>query len=264
MSLSRSSLALCVAACVSGAASAQTAAEADASSSSSWRYSVGVRFLLQDRPDGQSSTKLKPMLGIGYGRWKLGSMVSDDWLSFNSFRKEPSISYDFLQSRKIRLGVSLRIHNLSSQDDWDGFSGGRKTIRGRVQVTYLLDDQWAIGTEFTTDLRNRGDGQTISLGPSYTMRLDERSRLSFNGGVTWGSAEHWRTAAGSLVPPDAPLGSGLGAVGIGSSYRHLISPRLSWFASIGKSWAVGNYADYTSSSGIKAQVGLRYHDQLGW
>ena len=259
----RTILALCVAAWMPGAW-AQTAVGDVASSASSWRYSVGARLYFQDQPDGQSSTKLKPMLGVAYGRWKIGSMASDDWLRFNSFRKEPSISYDFLDSRKIRFGVSVRIHNLSTQEGWDGFSGGRKTLRGRAQVTYLLDDRWAIGSELTTDLRNRGDGQTLSLGPSYTIPVDERSRLTFNAGVTWATSEHWRTSAGSGLPPDARLGAGPGAVGIGSSYRQLIAPRLSWFASIGKSWPVGDYADYAGPPRLTGQVGLQYHDKLGW
>jgi hypothetical protein len=226
-------------------------------------YAVGLRIRTNDLTDLGATSKLLPLIGLRYGRWKLGSSADiDEWLAFNSFRKEPTVSFDLAQSDRIKAALSLRIQNIKTGESFDFIESGRKTLRGRALVNYKLGTSSFLGFEVTQDLLNRGDGTTVSLGVSESFRLTERSLLIANAGVTWANAIHWQagnpasTAAGNLS-------SGLGSVGVGASYRYSPSPSWAWYTSVGSSRLVGEVGQVLGTQWrFSGQLGILYFGKL--
>jgi hypothetical protein len=226
-------------------------------------YVVGARIRIVDFANTSGNTKLSPLLGFKYGRWKVGTNADvDEWLIFSGFRKEPTLSYDFFQSDRIKTAFSLRIQNLTTGEAFDFTEPGRKTLRGRALLNYKLADRTYLGFELTRDLLNRGDGTTFSTGVSHIFPLNEKSIVIANAGVVWADGEHWRTSNSSYAA-SATLGAGFGSLGLGLSYRFAPSKNWAWYATTGLSRPIGEVANIRDSSWqVGGQIGLMYFGRL--
>ncbi len=227
-----------------------------------WNYTLGMRVRADDINQASRSAKLRPVLGLRYGRWRVGIGDGQEWLRFNSFRKEPSLSYQWIEKNDISLGLSMRIHNLNTNEGFDVFEPGRKTLRSRVLANVRITDRWSAGVEWTQDLLNRGDSSTLGLGVSYAWPLSSHSELSLSSGLTWAPAEHWRTAAGIHRIGAGGLTTGTGSVGSGLSYKHSLSRQWAWYSTLGINKEVGNVAKLSGPhSLVNGQIGLLYFDR---
>ena len=184
-----------------------------------WRYALGLKLKTRELSDGHTELALRPVLGVRYGRWRLGHATGDEWLAFSGYRKESNLAYQLRDDERLQVALSLRVQNLQDNSSFDGFSSGKNTLRARVSANYQLSKRWSVGTDVTQDLMDRGDGTTLSLGASYGLPLSERSALSLSGGVEWATADHWATQLRLLPPPPGGWHSGLGSAGLGFSYR---------------------------------------------
>ena len=229
---------------------------------STLHYTLGLRLRADDINQDTHSAKLRPVLGLRYGRWRVGIGDGQEWLRFNSFRKEPSLSYQWVEKSDISLGLSMRIHNLNTGEAFDVFEPGRKTLRSRVLANVRLTARWSAGVEWTQDMLNRGDSSTLGLGVSYAWPLTPYSELSLNSGLTWAPAEHWRTAAGVNRIGAGGLTTGTGSVGSGLSYKHSLSKQWAWYSTLGVNKEVGNVAKLSGPhSLVNGQIGLLYFDR---
>lgn len=253
-----------------GLSLAQTSSMADApaakpdtsEAATPWNYTLGMRVRADDINQASRSAKLRPVLGLRYGRWRVGIGDGQEWLRFNSFRKEPSLSYQWIEKNDISLGLSMRIHNLNTNESFDVFEPGRKTLRSRVLANVRITDRWSAGVEWTQDLLNRGDSSTLGLGVSYAWPLSNHSELSLSSGLTWAPAEHWRTAAGIHRIGAGGLTTGTGSVGSGLSYKHSLSRQWAWYSTLGINKEVGNVAQLSGPhSLVNGQIGLLYFDR---
>ena len=227
-----------------------------------WNYTLGMRVRADDINQASRSAQLRPVLGLRYGRWRVGIGDGQEWLRFNSFRKEPSLSYQWIEKNDISLGLSMRIHNLNTNEGFDVFEPGRKTLRSRVLANVRITDRWSAGVEWTQDLLNRGDSSTLGLGVSYAWPVSNHSELSLNSGLTWAPAEHWRSAAGIHRIGAGSLTTGTGSVGSGLSYKHSLSRRWAWYSTLGINKEVGNVAKLSGPhSLVNGQIGLLYFDR---
>lgn len=227
-----------------------------------WNYTLGMRVRADDINQASRSAKLRPVLGLRYGRWRVGIGDGQEWLRFNSFRKEPSLSYQWIEKNDISLGLSMRIHNLNTNESFDVFESGRKTLRSRVLANVRITDRWSAGVEWTQDVLNRGDSSTLGLGVSYAWPLSNHSELSLSSGLTWAPAEHWRTAAGIHRIGAGGLTTGTGSVGSGLSYKHSLSRQWAWYSTLGINKEVGNVAKLSGPhSLVNGQIGLLYFDR---
>lgn len=225
-------------------------------------YTLGIRMRADDINQDTRSAKLRPVLGLRYGRWRVGIGDGQEWLRFNSFRKEPSLSYQWIENSDISLGLSMRVHNLNTGEAFDIFETGRKTLRSRVLANMRITDRWSAGVEWTQDVLNRGDSSTLALGVSYAWPLTQHSELSLNSGMTWAPAEHWRTAAGVNRIGAGGLTTGTGSVGSGLSYKHSLSKRWAWYSTLGINKDVGQVAKLSGPhSLVNGQIGLLYFDR---
>lgn len=224
-----------------------------------WRYTLGLKLKTQDLGDASTSLALRPVLGVRYGRWRLGHATGDEWLAFSGYRKESNLAYQLREDERLQVALSLRVQNLQDNSSFDGFSSGKNTLRARMGVNYQLNKRWSVGTDVTQDLMGRGDGTTLSVGASYGLPLSERSTLSLSAGVNWATADHWANQLRLLPPPPGGWHAGLGSVGLGLSYRYALTPQWAWFGTVGSSRHLGQ-VDTVSPSTLSwsGQIGVLY------
>jgi hypothetical protein len=224
-----------------------------------WRYTLGLKLKTLDLADARTDLALRPVLGVRYGRWRLGHATGDEWLAFSGYRKEANLAYQLRDDERLKVDLSLRVQNLQDNSSFDGFSSGKNTLRARVGLNYQLNKRWSVGTDVTQDLMGRGDGTTLSVGASYGLPLSERSTLSLSAGVNWATADHWSTQLRLLPPPPEGWHSGLGSVGVGLSYRYALTPQWAWFGTVGSSRHLGQ-VDTVSPSPLSwsGQIGVLY------
>jgi MltA-interacting protein MipA len=224
-----------------------------------WRYTLGMKLKIRELANGHTELLLRPVLGVRYGRWRLGHATGDEWLAFSGYRKESNLAYQLRDDERLKVSLSLRVQNLQDNSSFDGFSSGKNTLRARVGVNYALNKRWSVGTDVTQDLMDRGDGTTLSVGASYGLPLSERSALSLSGGVNWATADHWAIQHRLLTPPPGGWRAGLGSVGLGMSYRYALTPQWAWFGTVGSSRHLGQ-VDAVSPSTLSwsGQIGVLY------
>lgn len=224
-----------------------------------WRYTVGLKLKTNELGDASTRMSLRPVLGLRYGRWRLGHATGDEWLQFSGYRQEANFAYELPTKDRMSIALSLRIQNLEDNSSFDGFSSGKNTLRGRVSINYRLSKRWSLGTDVTQDLMNRGDGTTLSSGLSYNLPLSERSALSLSSGVTWATADHWSTQLRLLPTPEGGWRPGLGSVGLGLGYRYALTPQWAWFGTLGTTRHTGQVKDaHPSPLSWSGQIGLLY------
>jgi hypothetical protein len=71
-------------------------------------------------------------VGLRYDRWKLGIGDGSEWLRFNSFRKDSSLDYRWLDTHRYSLSLSLQLHTLTGGEGSDAPESGPHTLRGRA------------------------------------------------------------------------------------------------------------------------------------
>jgi len=224
-----------------------------------WRYTLGLKLKTRDLADAKTDLALRPVLGLRYGRWRLGHATGDEWLAFSGYRKEANLAYQLRDEEDLKVDLSLRVQNLQDNSSFDGFSSGKNTLRARLGVNYQLNKRWSIGTDVTQDLLGRGDGTTLSVGASYGLPLSERSMLSLSAGVNWATADHWATQNRLLSPPPGGWHAGLGSVGLGLSYRYALTPQWAWFGTLGTSRHLGQVNTVSPSAlSWSGQIGVLY------
>lgn len=224
-----------------------------------WRYTLGLKLKSNESADGHTGWALRPVLGVRYGRWRLGHATGDDWFKFSNSRESTNLAYDWRDDEKFQIALSARVQNIQDNDSFDGFGSGKNTVRGRVSWGYTFKPRWSMGGDVTQDLLNRGDGRTVSLGLSYAWPLSTHSALSLSTGTSWASAEHWATQMRLRPEPQGGWRSGLGEWAIGARYRQAITPRWAWFGTLGTSRYLRQAQQVNPSQNRwNGQIGLLY------
>ena len=224
-----------------------------------WQYSIGLKATVQDVGAPMREARVRPMLGLRYGRWRIGADTGDHWLRHTGFIKEPNVEYEWLDTARLRVGLSARIQNLEDHSSFDGFSGGRNTVRARAYLTYRLTPHWSLDAEITQDLLLRGDGTTVSTGVSYLWPVGDRHTLGLSTGLGWATGTHLQTRYRELPVPAGGWQAGLATLGGGLSWRTQITPHWAWFASISTRRTLGQLGDISPSTTLwGGQTGVLY------
>ena len=84
-----------------------------------WRYAVGLKLKTLDLADARTDLALRPVLGVHYGRWRLGHATGDEWLTFSGYRKESNLAYQLRDDERLKVALSLRIQNLQDNSSFD-------------------------------------------------------------------------------------------------------------------------------------------------
>lgn len=224
-----------------------------------WDYTLGGTFKTSNLAKLPSSAGLEPIAGLKYGRWKLGIGDGSEWLRFNSFRKDSSLDYTWLDTRRYSLSVSMQFHTLTAGEGSDAPDSGQRTVRGRAIGSMAITHRWSVGASWTQDLLNKGDGSTLGLGVSYVWPLDDQTEMVLNSGLTWGTAEHWRNAYGPHRLGAETLNTGINSWGWGLNYKHRFDRHWAWFASMSYASDVGPLGRLLGTHSVGAgQAGLLY------
>jgi hypothetical protein len=223
-----------------------------------WDYSLGLRWQASDlRHPGLS---LRPMLGLQYGRWRLGPVDGENWHRFGQVQQDNSLTYDWLRLSNLRTSLSASVVNLDRDSSLDAIRSGRKTVRGKASIDYFLPNRWSIGVVMTQDLMERGGGTTISPNWTYRQPLSDNSTLLLSQSITWGSRAHWQMVHQLRQDTPSHIGQGLGSWDTQLTYRHRFQPHWVFFSQIGMNRAMG--PTYAASSVpvtlYNAQLGVLY------
>lgn len=230
-----------------------------AESAHRWQYAIGIKASVQDVGAPWRAASVRPMLGLRYGRWRIGSSTGENWLRHAGYLKDPNIEYEWLDTGRLRVGLSGRIQNLDDNAAFDGFGGGRNTLRARAHLGYRLTARWSLDAELTQDLLVRDDGATLSAGLSYLWPVGDRHTLGISAGLGWATGTHLQSRYRDLPPPPYGWNAGLASLGGGLSWRTQISPHWAWFASLSTNRTLGQLGRISPSTTLwGGQTGLLY------
>ncbi len=222
------------------------------------RWSYGVRVKVSDAGGPDRSTRLRPALGLRWGRWSVGTVDADDFVGANLFQREPALAYRIVQDPGLTLSASLRLHNLSTGEGFDALSKGKHTIRGRLVGSKALGERWSLVGETTADLLGRGDGVTLTAGLGRVLYVSPERLVGASAGFTVGNKIHWRTAYSANGPVSSTLGAGIGDMGLGLSIRGKASTNWAWSGGINTSVPLGQVRSRISSRATHSvQLGLQ-------
>ncbi len=196
-----------------------------------WTYSIGLSTDIQHL-NQPGSMKLRPSLGLRYGRWRIGQTDGSDWHRFGQVLQDNNLTYDLQKDAKWSASLSGNIINLDNDSHFDTFKSGRKTLRAKAGLDYRLTKLWSVGLIATQDLFMRGDGTAWSPVLTYRHPLTDRSTLMISQSMTWGSASHWQTQ--QHLAPDGPshFGRGWGGLGTQLAYRQKLSAHWAFFGQL--------------------------------
>ena len=224
-------------------------------------YTFGIRLKTTDMALLKETARLRPVLGLSYGKWRLGIGDGQDWLGFSQFGKEPSLSYQLLEKSNLTLGLSMRIHNVNTGEAYDVFENGKKTLHTRVMANHKINRRWSLGLDWTQDVLNKGDSSTINAGLSYAWPVFSQSELILNLGSTWATAEHWRNSEmlGASSTDNAPARTGFGKLNSGLTFKQSISRHWAWYSSFGVSRDIAELRKIQGSREVvTGQIGILY------
>jgi hypothetical protein len=226
-----------------------------------WRYVIGVRGSASVSPDGVSSRRLQPEVGLSYGRWRLGfSADQERWVGAER-TSSSAIGYSLPIRGNITTDISLRLKNLDGSDSsLNSVERGRRAVilAGRAGVP--LGGKWGASLRVTQDISGQGDGTTLTLGVSRLWTLTPKSTVSWGTSLNWGSAQHWRRPfERQRNPPQGwqQIGNGFGSASSGVTYRQSLTKNWAWFTSASVFQFQGDLRRiYGSDVGYSGNVGL--------
>ena len=91
-------------------------------------YTLGTRLKSSDMGDWQNTARVRPVIGLRYGKWQLGIGDGRAWRNLGQFGSEPTLSYQVMDEQDLNIGLSMRVHNVSTGESFDVFEGGKNTF----------------------------------------------------------------------------------------------------------------------------------------
>jgi hypothetical protein len=210
--------------------------------------------------DWQNTARVRPVIGLRYGKWQLGIGDGRAWRNLGQFGSEPTLSYQFMDEHDVNIGLSMRVHNVSTGESFDVFEGGKNTLRTRIMLHRKINQRWRFNADWTQDVLNRGDGTTLNLGLSYAWPVFQQSELILHADSTWATAEHWRNSGsqfktGSLIL----VTSGFQKVSAGLTFKQSLSRHWAWYSSFAISQPIAELKRISGSKEIASgQIGILY------
>lgn len=192
-----------------------TAAASAPGAPSTFRFLVGARLAHAPRYAGSDhrQTTLSPVWALQYGRFRISAAGGGGLLAFRSDDTAgPGASADLLDRRGLRLGAGLRIDNgrdASNPESREGLSEVRRTVRGRLYVSYALSERWNLSSSVSQDLLGHDGGALMLLDTTYRLHLNEHTDLAFGAGMSYGDARYMRSRFG--ISPETAEQAGLPA-----------------------------------------------------
>lgn len=223
-------------------------------------YTLGTRIKSNDIAEHQQSTRIRPVIGLRYGKWQLGIGDGSSWLKEGKHGSEPTLSYQFFENPDVNIGLSMRVHNVSTGESFDVFEGGKTTLRTRLMIHQKISNRWRAHLDWTQDILNKGDGTTITTGLSYSWPVYAQSELILNFGGTWATADHWKNSTFlNASEKHHVFKAGFEKVNAGLTYKQALSRNWAWYTSLAVSAPIADLKRIPESREIvSGQVGILY------
>lgn len=252
-------MACCVLGCgVAWSQETQTPEPADSITPNSHiSYSLGSKLEIPDlhRFEG---LKLRPTIGIRYGRWRIGAADSQSWASFGQALQDSNLTYDWLKDTQWQTSLSASVINLDKDATFDAFRAGRKTLRASATLNYKLNRRWILGLNATQDLFNQGDGTSVSPTLTYIKPLDKDSAFLLSLYTTWANESHWQSLAARDTGSALRKDTGLGSWGAQITYRQRWSAQWAIFSQLSTSRLIEPSLPVSNSLSWGGQLGIIY------
>jgi outer membrane scaffolding protein for murein synthesis (MipA/OmpV family) len=200
--------------------------------STPWTYSLGLRTEISNF-DHAGQVRVRPSVGLRYGRWRIGQTDGASWHRFGSALQDNNLTYDLRQDSKWSVSLSGNIINLDQDSHFGAFKAGRKTLRAKAGLDYRLPTRWSVGLIATQDLFLRGDGTSLTPTLSYRLPLTEHSTLLLSQSATWASAAHWQAQQRQNANALMHHSTGFGLISTQMAYRHKLSRHWGLFGQAG-------------------------------
>jgi hypothetical protein len=223
-------------------------------------YTLGTRLKSNDLGDWQNTARVRPVIGLRYGKWQLGIGDGRAWRNLGQFGSEPTLSYQVMDEQDLNIGLSMRVHNVSTGESFDVFEGGKNTLRTRVMLHRKINQRWRFNADWTQDVLNKGDGTTLNLGLSYAWPVFQQSELILHADSTWATAEHWRNSGSQFkTGPLNLVTTGFQKVSAGLTFKQSISRHWAWYSSFAISQPIAELKRISGSNEIASgQIGILY------
>lgn len=223
-------------------------------------YTLGTRLKSNDLGDWQNTARVRPVIGLRYGKWQLGIGDGRAWRNLGQFGSEPTLSYQVMDEQDLNIGLSMRVHNVSTGESFDVFEGGKNTLRTRVMVHRKINQRWRFNADWTQDVLNKGDGTTLNLGLSYAWPVFQQSELILHADSTWATAEHWRNSGSQFkTGPLNLVTTGFQKVSAGLTFKQSISRHWAWYSSFAISQPIAELNRISGPNEIASgQIGILY------
>jgi outer membrane protein len=197
-----------------------------------------IGMALETRPTYLGSpnreTKLRPVLGLQYGRFRLSSSRASLVESSGGGGQLSGASVDLSPRGPWSLNAALRIdHGRGAGDDplLAGLPEVRQTVRGRVSARYTITPSWSAGASVSTDLLGRKGGTLGALDVGWSTMLTPAWRWTLGGGLGLADATYMRSYHG--ISPEVAAatsrtayvpGAGMHGVGVSTGLTWNVSP----------------------------------------
>jgi hypothetical protein len=223
-------------------------------------YTLGTRVKSNDLANFDQTVKVRPVIGLRYGKWQLGIGDGRAWRNLGQFGNEPTLSYQLLDEPDLNIGLSFRGHNVSTGESFDAFESGKNTIRTRVMLNRKISRNWRMNLDWTQDILNKGDSTTLNIGLSYVWPVFKESELILHVDSTWATAEHWRNSGikyAPAVPSHVP--TGFEKIGAGLTFKQSLSKHWAWYTSFAFSQPIAELRKSQSARDMTSgQIGVLY------
>ena len=222
-------------------------------------YTLGTRLKSNDMGEWQNTARVRPVIGLRYGKWQLGIGDGRAWRNLGQFGSEPTLSYQVMDEPDLNIGLSMRVHNVSTGESFDVFEGGKNTLRTRVMMHRKINKRWRFNVDWTQDILNKGDSTTLNLGLSYAWPVFQQSELILHADSTWATAEHWRNSGSQVKQGPLDLVStGFQKVSAGLTFKQSISRHWAWYSSFAISQPIAELRKLQAREISSGQIGVLY------
>ena len=246
--------------CKANAQKSSTEASPVVSEAGQLYYTLGTRLKSNDMGDWQNTARVRPVIGLRYGKWQLGIGDGRAWRNLGQFGSEPTLSYQVMDEQDLSIGLSMRVHNVSTGESFDVFEGGKNTLRTRVMLHRKINQRWRLNADWTQDVLNKGDGTTLNLGLSYAWPVFQQSELILHADSTWATAEHWRNSGSQFkTGPLNLVTTGFQKVSAGLTFKQSLTKHWAWYSSFAISQPIAELKRISGSNEIASgQIGILY------
>lgn len=223
-------------------------------------YTLGTRVKSNDLANFDQTVKVRPVIGLRYGRWQLGMGDGSAWRNLGQIGNEPSLSYQLLDDPDLNVGLSFRGHNVSTGESFDAFEGGKNTIRTRIMLNRKISSHWRMNLDWTQDILNKGDSTTLNLGLSYVWPVYQQSELILHADSTWATAEHWRNSGIKYAPSfTTNIPTGFEKVSAGFTFKQSLTKHWAWYTTFAYSQPISELrkSQYAREI-VSGQIGILY------